>query len=187
MLKQININNQDLTYTLRRSFRARRIRLTVSRDGAIIVTIPIGIQETVAQRFIAEKMNWISKKVKYFRDHPTAPVIRRTRQDYLQHKEQARQIISELVNRYCTDYGFKFKSISIRNQKTCWGSCSRRGNLNFNYRLIFLPERTQEYVVVHELCHLKEMNHSGKFWDLVSRIIPEYKECKKGLRIMALK
>jgi predicted metal-dependent hydrolase len=79
-------------------------------------------------------------------------------------------------------YGYRFNRVSIRNQKTCWGSCSRKGNLNFNYRILFLPERTQNYIIAHELSHLAEFNHSKKFWALVARTSPEYAAIRKELR-----
>lgn len=87
-----------------------------------------------------------------------------------------------MVVRYAQVYGFSYRAITIRNQRTCWGSCSRKKTLSFNYKLIFLPARVQEYVVVHELCHLREMNHSPKFWTLVSQIIPDYTERRRELR-----
>ena len=71
---------------------------------------------------------------------------------------------------------------SMRNQKTRWGSCSSNGNLNFNNRLLFVPEELVDYVVVHELAHRKEMNHSNAFWNVVEKYMPDYKECRKKLR-----
>ena len=77
---------------------------------------------------------------------------------------------------------FSYKAIKIKNQKTRWGSCSRNKNLNFNYKLIFLPKKQQDYIIIHELCHLKEFNHSRKFWSLVEKIMPDYLEIKNELR-----
>lgn len=84
-------------------------------------------------------------------------------------------------------YGFRINKVSIRNQKTRWGSCSARGNLSFNFNLVQYRKEIIDYVIVHELCHLKEMNHSNKFWNLVEKICPDYKalrrELKKGSNI----
>ncbi|NBX49499.1 M48 family peptidase, partial [bacterium] len=79
-------------------------------------------------------------------------------------------------------YGFSYGKISVRNQQTRWGSCSKRGNLNFNYRILFLPPHLADYLIVHELCHLKEFNHSPRFWALVAQGCPNYHACKKELR-----
>jgi len=80
------------------------------------------------------------------------------------------------VNKFNKVYGFKFNKIAIKNQKTRWGSCSKKGNLNYNYKIVLLPEKSADYIIVHELCHLKEFNHSRKFWNLVERALPDYKE-----------
>jgi predicted metal-dependent hydrolase len=101
---------------------------------------------------------------------------------YLAHKETAREYIVEKVRYWNTYYGFPINRIAIRNQKTCWGSCSEHNNLNFNYKLLFLPEHLADYVIVHEICHLGELNHSPAFWELVGRTQPEYKMHRKELR-----
>lgn len=86
------------------------------------------------------------------------------------------------VEAYSAVYGFRASRISIRNPKTRWGSCSEKGNLNFSYKLLFLPDVLADYIVVHELCHLAELNHSAKFWQLVAKTLPDYKERRKALR-----
>lgn len=78
--------------------------------------------------------------------------------------------------------GGDYTSITIRDQKSRWGSCSSRGTLSFNYRLIFAPPHILDYVVVHELCHLTHMNHSRDFWAKVESVMPDYRECRKWLR-----
>ena len=101
---------------------------------------------------------------------------------YARHKEQARAVIVQRIEKYIGVYGFEFGRVAIRNTKSRWGSCSAKGNLNFSYRLLFLPEHLADYVVVHELCHLQELNHSSRFWQLVSQAVPDYKERRKALR-----
>jgi predicted metal-dependent hydrolase len=180
--KQLTHNNQQIVYTLRRSFRTRRMRLAVSRDGAVTVTLPFGIRESIAEIFVRQKMDWLKAKIDYCLKNPSIPIIRHTEKEYRREKERARGVITALVERFSRMYGFRYHSISIRNQKTCWGSCSRKGNLNFNYRILYLPEAQQEYIIAHELCHLKEMNHSLRFWNLVAKIIPAYRAHKKCLQ-----
>ena len=79
-------------------------------------------------------------------------------------------------------YGFAYKRVAIRNQRTCWGSCSELGNLNFSYKILFLPAHLADYIIVHELCHLEEFNHSPAFWAQVARTLPNYKTLRKELR-----
>jgi len=101
---------------------------------------------------------------------------------YLAHKELAREIITARVAYWNQKYDFSYERIAIRNQRRCWGSCSAKKNLNFNYKLIFLPELLMDYVIVHELCHLAELNHSKHFWSHVARVLPEYSIHRAHLR-----
>ncbi len=98
------------------------------------------------------------------------------------YRNTARDIFTKRVAQYHQMTGGNYTSITIRDQKSRWGSCSSRGTLSFNYRLVFAPPKVLDYVVVHELCHLTHMNHSKDFWSMVERIMPEYKEYKKWLR-----
>ena len=104
------------------------------------------------------------------------------RRDYLARKEEARDLARERIRHFNTAYGFEIKRISIRNQKTRWGSCSKKGNLNFNYLIAVLPQTLADYIIVHELCHLGEFNHSRKFWDLVAVTIPNFREIRREFR-----
>lgn len=96
-------------------------------------------------------------------------------------RNSARAKITARVEYYHSITGGNYTSITIRDQKTRWGSCSSRGTLSFNYRLIFAPPKVLDYVVVHELCHLTHMDHSKNFWNMVERVMPEYKEYKQWL------
>ncbi len=110
----------------------------------------------------------------------------RSRKLYIANKEAARALVTERVQHFMAYYGPKHGiavgKIAIRNQKSRWGSCSRTGNLNFNYKLVFLPPDQRDYVIVHEICHIKEFNHGQGFWALVGETIPGYKELRKKLR-----
>ena len=110
----------------------------------------------------------------------------RSRKLYHANKESARALVHERVRHfnqhYSTKHGIAHGRITIRNQKSRWGSCSKKGNLNFNYKLVFLPEELRDYVIVHELCHVKEFNHGKGFWDLVAEVVPNHREMRKKLR-----
>ena len=98
------------------------------------------------------------------------------------YKNAARARFEARTAYYHAITGGHYTSITIRDQKTRWGSCSSRGTLSFNYRLIFAPPKVLDYVVVHELCHLTHMNHSKDFWNMVASVMPDYKVCKNWLK-----
>ncbi len=102
--------------------------------------------------------------------------------EYLELKEKARVLVSERLVYWNKHYNFKYGRVSIRNQRSRWGSCSSKGNLNFNFRIVTLPPHLADYLIVHELCHLGQMNHSQKFWDLVGETLPNYEKQMLELR-----
>ncbi len=105
-----------------------------------------------------------------------------TKADYLRYKESAYRLVVDRLAYYNRLYKLSFNRIYIRNQKTRLGSCSMKRNLNFNYKILFLDKKTQDYIIVHELCHLKEFNHSKRFWSLVEKIFPDWRVIKKELK-----
>lgn len=100
---------------------------------------------------------------------------------YLKYKEQARELAHRKADEYSKIYNVTYNRIAIRNQKTRWGSCSKSGNLNFSYKIALLPEELSDYIIVHEVCHLEEFNHSKNFWNLVAQTIPNHEELRKKL------
>lgn len=182
MKKEIILQNKKITYTLRKSKRARRMRLAVYCDGSVVITTPHDLQETAAERFIKEKTIWLFSKLEFFKQFEGKLVARHSRQDYLDLREEALAVVRQKVEVLAIRHGFRFNKINIKDQKTRWGSCSRKGNLNFNYKIIFLPAKAQEYIIAHELCHLREFNHSKRFWKLVSEMVPDYSEIKSDLK-----
>jgi predicted metal-dependent hydrolase len=102
---------------------------------------------------------------------------------YALHKEEARTLVHRKLAQWNTHYKLPYKRIAIRNSRSRWGSCSVNKNLNFNYKILFLSEALQDYLIVHELCHLKEFNHGKGFWDLVAETIPDHSERRKALRV----
>ena len=109
-----------------------------------------------------------------------------TRVTYLKHKEVARELVKRRLEYYNKIYQFSIGRVSIKNHKSRWGSCSKKGNLNFNYKIVLLPQALANYVIVHELCHLGEFSHSPKFWKLVALAIPNYKEIKSKFKKIIL-
>jgi len=108
--------------------------------------------------------------------------MRRGTRQYIQAVKVARALATERVKHFNAHYGVRYTSISIRKQRTRWGSASTRGTLSFNYRIVHLPPELVDYIIVHELCHLTEMNHSHRFWARVAETIPDWKERRKALR-----
>ena len=182
MHQTIELQGQPVTYTLRQSARARRMRLAIYGDGSFVVTVPIRFRWEEVERFIFQKSHWIIEKLDQVKRFSVPPMQKHTAGDVRRYKEAAHRIARERVDHFNALYRFTFQRISIRNQKTRWGSCSKKGNLNFNYRIALLPERLADYLVVHELCHLAEFNHSKKFWDLVAKTIPDYAERRRELK-----
>jgi len=170
------------SYTLRKSKRAKRVRLAVYCDGSVVVTSPFGVQQSIVDKFISEKRQWVADKIKFFNSVESKAIRTFSREDYLRHKDDALVLVESRVEFYNKEYGFSFSRIYIKNQKTRWGSCSKKGNLNLNYKILFLPKDLQNYIIVHEMCHLKEFNHSQKFWAHVGKVLPNYLEIKKELR-----
>jgi hypothetical protein len=180
--KEIILPEQKITYSLRQSRRAKRLRLAVYCDGSVIITCPFGFSENAAESFVAQKINWLLAKIRHFQKFKYINIGRKGRKDYLVYKEKALALVQERISYFNRLGGFTYNKINIKRQKSRWGSCSKKRNLNFNYKIIFLPKLIQDYIIVHELCHLKEFNHSKNFWNQVAQIIPEYRQSRKELR-----
>jgi predicted metal-dependent hydrolase len=183
--RQILLSNQPINYFIRHSSRAKRIRLTIYPGGKLVITLPNKRAERYVERFLKEKADWIVTKVGVLKQQPQ-PTAYEKKKDYLAHKLKALELVKEKLKQLNEFYGFKYLNVSVRDQSTRWGSCSSAGNLSFNYRIAKLPDRLIDYIVVHELCHLKEMNHSSRFWSLVGQTIPDYQSIKRELKTKGL-
>ena len=158
--------------------------LEIIKDGMILVRAPYRMPESEIRRFIQEKSDWIEKHVQRIeeRQRTLPPVEGLTMKDIRKLADQASVVIPKRVEYFAEKIPVTYGRITIRNQKTRWGSCSSKGNLNFNCLLMLAPPEVLDYVVVHELCHRKEMNHSERFWREVENILPDYRERKKWLK-----
>lgn len=183
MKREIELKNKKIKYTLKRSRRAKLMRLAIYNGGDFVVTIPLKMDLAKVEDFIIQKTEWVLKKMKIMsgRD-PDGIFARQSKKEYLALRKTAYQLAEKKVMKFNKFYNFTCNKITIRNQKTRWGSCSEKGNLNYNYKIALLPEKYAEYIIVHEICHLKELNHSHKFWDLVAKTIPDYKDRIKELK-----
>lgn len=182
----IILDNRQIPFTLRRHPRSRTIRLSIHRDGRVVVSAPPRASLKLVEAFVTSKISWIISKLDYFSSLPKSRVPKLSRAEIMRYKVLAKRLAHERLQYFNRFYGFTYHSISIRNQKTRWGSCSKTGRINFNYKIVLLPPELADYVVVHELCHLGAFNHSQKFWDLVDRTIPNHRALRKQLRTIGL-
>ncbi|MFA6512205.1 MAG: M48 family metallopeptidase [Patescibacteria group bacterium] len=169
-------------YTIRKSRRARHMRLAVHSDGAVIVTLPWYVPSRMAERFVHAHHAWLSSKLATCKKQQQPPMPKHTSSEIRTYTKAARDLAAERIAQVNQHYQLPFGRIAIRNQRTRWGSCSKKKNINFNYRIALLPAELADYIIVHELCHTKEFNHSTKFWALVAETVPEYKILRKRLR-----
>lgn len=182
MKNQIELNERKIEYTLKISKRARKMRMAVYCDGNFVVTAPWNVNQNLIEQFIVKKSQWVIDKLERFKNFEGKIIPQNNESNFPQYKDQAIAVAQNRIEYFNRLYCFKFNKINIRNQKTRWGSCSKKGNLNFNYKIALLPPRLADYIVVHELCHLGEFNHSYKFWNLVAKTMPDYLERRGELR-----
>lgn len=169
--------------TLIRSNRST-ISLEITPAGDVLVRAPRNMSETEIRAFVGSKSSWLAKhlqKQEKDRDSLQAEGLF-TEQEIERLLKLAKQVIPEKVAYYARLMGVTYGRVSIRKQKTRWGSCSREGNLSFNCLLMMAPPEVLDYVVVHELSHRLEMNHSSRFWAQVEKVLPDYRKLCKWLK-----
>lgn len=171
-----------------RIIRSRRktISIQIDKDLQITLRVPLRMSDREIRRFMIEKSSWIEKNMQKMKKRQEEmriePEEMLTVEEIRELANKAVSYIPERVSLYAQNIGVNYGKITIRNQKSRWGSCSSRGNLNFNCLLMLTPPEIIDYVVVHELCHRLEMNHSRYFWAEVERVLPDYKEREKWLK-----
>lgn len=173
-------NGKSITIPVIYSNR-KSLSLEVTPDLEIKIKAPKGIPFRIIQDFVQKKYDWIDAKLTEYEQSPKRISLMLSNEAKNAYKKQARAVITSYVTHYAGILSVTYGRIFIKEQKTCWGSCSSKRNLNFNWKLILMPEEILEYVVVHELAHLFEMNHSKAFWGIVESILPDYKERRKWL------
>ncbi len=168
------------TYNLIRA-RRRSMSLRVDEDGTVTVRAPYRLAAEEADRFVEKHDAWIRSRLA---EYERIKSMKRTYTDEERKAgiERARALLDEKCRYFAARMGVTYGRISIREQKTRWGSCSVKGNLNFNWKLALMPEEIADYLVVHELAHRLEMNHGPAFWKIVEREIPDYRNRREWLR-----
>lgn len=182
--KRAMVNGTQLTcgleYEIVRSNR-RTISLQVTRDGRVVARCPMRMPLRQIREFVERHADWaVQHRDKAFEQLEDRPIF--TEKEIRQYRELARRVLTAKTELWAARMGVTYGRIAIRQQATRWGSCSTKGNLNFNWVLVLVPEELQDYVVVHELAHLREMNHSPRFWRVVAEQLPDYAERRKRLK-----
>ncbi|NIP25912.1 MAG: DUF45 domain-containing protein [Phycisphaerae bacterium] len=162
-----------------RSQRARRLSITVKPDQTVKVTIPKRVSFPAAKKFLESKIPWVKKNLNK---------LQKLRQNYPRqnlppvNKKEAKTILTNRINLLAQKYKFSYNRLYIRNQKTRWGSCSSKNNISLNMNLIRLPQKLQDYVILHELVHTKHKNHSKKFWAQMDRLVGDGKRLRSQMK-----
>ena len=167
-----------MQYRIIRSDR-KTVALQV-KAGEVIVRAPREMTREEISSFVNKHRDWINKKLAIFPKTPSGPQITEEGIELL--TERAREIIPPRVAYYASLIGVDYNRVTIRHQKSKWGSCSGKKNLNFNCLLLLTPTEVMDSVIVHELCHLKHMNHSKAFYNEVLRVCPDYKKHSRWLK-----
>ena len=168
-----------IPYTLIRSNR-KTVAIQITPAGEVLLRCPNRMRVKEAEAFLESKRNWIETHLTKLAGQATQS--RLTPEELRELARQAAEDLPKRVARLAPLVGVTYGRITIRSQKTRWGSCSVKGNLNFNCLLSLCPEAVRDYVVIHELCHRLELNHSQRFWAQVQRVCPDYARHRKWLK-----
>ena len=171
---------EDIRYFIKRS-RRKTISVEIEPDLSVLIRAPLYMADREIVKFLKDSEDWIRKHREKVakRMEEEAKIPKLSMEEIRSLAVMARDDIPARVACFAPIVGVTYGRITIRNQKSRWGSCSSKGNLNFNCLLMLAPPEHRDYVVVHELCHRKEMNHSKRFWDEVGRVLPDYKKSIK--------
>jgi len=159
------------------SIRARYTRITLKRDGTVKLTVPKRVSLDHARRFLESRLAWIRRHRRDFRQLEGMPVGSRT---------EARRLLIGRLRELAEGHGFRYNKVTVKNQRTLWGSCSSRNNINLNINLLRLPGELRDYVILHELVHTRHKNHSREFWRELDRLVGSGKRFQRQLRTFRL-
>ncbi len=176
----VNIFNHQIE--IKRKKGMRSLRLSVKADGRIVLSVGRVYPLFLIKNFLQTKQAWLEDSLVKIKTRNSLFSLKHTALEITKYKKQTKVLVEERLKYFNQFYNFQYNRIAVRNQSSRWGSCSSKKNLNFNYRLCLLPQDLADMVIVHELCHLQEMNHSKAFWVQVAKTIPSYKILEKKLK-----
>ena len=183
MPKEELVKIAGLSVLLVRSSR-KTLAVQIRADGTVIARAPLRMPKDRILCFVSEKASWIRMQQGKMQEREKMRQQACIHLDAAQEKElreRAKSVLAQRTAYFARQIGVTYGRITVRDQKTRWGSCSQTGNLNFNFRLILAPSEVLDYVVVHELCHRRQMNHSAQFWQEVAQVLPDYRKRKAWL------
>lgn len=183
MPKEEIVKIAGLSVLLVRSSR-KTLAVQIRADGTVIARAPLRMPKERILGFLSEKASWICTQQGRMQEREKMRQQACIHLDAAQEKElreRAKAVLAQRTAYFARQIGVTYGRITVRDQKTRWGSCSQTGNLNFNFRLILAPLEVLDYVVVHELCHRRQMNHSAQFWQEVAQVLPDYRKRKAWL------
>jgi predicted metal-dependent hydrolase len=185
MSDELVLFNKTVCYTIRVSKRAQRMRVAVYADGDVVVTSPVGVSNEKLKQFVEAKKHWICNKLDQKRNPSIKELSEGSEEHFEEYKSQAEVQIARKLKKWSSQLGMPYESFTIKKHKSRWGSCSKNNKLSFNYKVIFLPNDLQDYVIVHELCHTLRKDHSKFFWAQVAKSLPEYSKLRIKLRALS--
>ncbi len=184
MKKIIYLREEKIPCEIKRIKRSQGIRIIVYKNGRVVATAPKYATFRMVAGFVSKNSDWIFKKIKSVRHDFFDPVLEKEK--YHKNKKQAFVFVSKRLGFFSGVFNIKHGRVFVKNQKTRWGSCNSKGDLSFNYKIMFLKQELSDYVIAHELCHCCHLNHSSEFWKLVENMIPDYNKRRKELKNLVI-
>lgn len=162
--------------------RRKSIGIEIKPDLTVLVRAPLFLSDNTIKKLVSQKNDWIEKKINQIKEKETLnlPIFSKKEIEIL--REKTRVLITPKAEYYAKILGVSFNKLSVKKQRSVWGSCSAKRNINFNLLLSLCPEDVINYIVVHELCHLKQLNHSIRFWAEVEKLLPDYRSARLWLK-----